>query len=43
MNAFLPCAAMGTSLSRIGEYSLHNATLSILGMQRREIIGVERD
>jgi hypothetical protein len=43
MNALLLCAAMGASLSRIREYSLHNATLSILGVQRREIIGVERD
>lgn len=43
VNALLLCAAMGASLSRIGEYSPHNAAGSALTVQRRKIIGVERE
>jgi broad specificity phosphatase PhoE len=43
INALLLCAAMGASLSCIREYSLHNAAMSALKVQRRKIVAVERE
>jgi broad specificity phosphatase PhoE len=43
VNALLLCAATGVSLSRIREYSLHNASMSALTVQRRKIVAVERE
>lgn len=43
VHALLLCAAMGAELSRVREYSPHNAAMSSLTVMRRKIIGVERE
>jgi phosphoserine phosphatase len=42
VNALLLCAAIGTGLSRIREYSPHNTDVSTLTVQRGKIVDVER-
>jgi phosphoserine phosphatase len=43
VNALLLCAAVGACLGRIREFSLANATVSILKAQQGEIVAVERE
>jgi phosphoserine phosphatase len=43
VHALLLCAAIGSNLSRIREYSPHNAAMSAVTVQRGKIIAVERD
>jgi phosphoserine phosphatase len=43
VNALLLCAALGADLSRLREYSPHNAAVSSLTVQRGKIIAVERE
>jgi broad specificity phosphatase PhoE len=42
VNALLLCAALGASLSRIREFSLPNLAASILRVEQRRVIAVER-
>jgi phosphoserine phosphatase len=42
VNALLLCAAIGASLSRVREYSPHNASVSALTVKRGKIIAVKR-
>jgi phosphoserine phosphatase len=42
VNALLLCAAIGTGLSRIREYSPHNTDVSTLTVQRGKIVDLER-
>jgi broad specificity phosphatase PhoE len=43
VNALLLCAAIGASLSRIRDYSLHNTAVSAITVQHGKIIAVERE
>jgi len=43
VNALMLCAAIGASLSRIRDYSLHNTALSAITVRRGKIIAVERE
>jgi phosphoserine phosphatase len=43
VNALLLCAAIGAGPSRIREFSLHNAAVSALTVQRGKIIAVEKE
>ena len=43
VNALLLCAALGVSLSRIREFSLPNVAASILRVEQRRVIAVERE
>jgi broad specificity phosphatase PhoE len=43
VNALLLCAAIGASLSRIRDYSLHNTAVSAITVQRGKIIAMERE
>jgi probable phosphoglycerate mutase len=43
VNALLLCAAVGATLSRIREFSLANATVSLLKVQRKKIVAIERE
>ena len=42
VNARLLCAALGASLSRIREFSLPNVAASILRVEQRRVVAVER-
>jgi broad specificity phosphatase PhoE len=43
VNALLLCAAIGASLSRVRDYSLHNMAVSAITVQSGKIIAVERE
>jgi broad specificity phosphatase PhoE len=43
VNALLLCAAVGACLSRIRQFSLANATVSLLKVQKGKIVAIERE
>ena len=43
VNALLLCAALGACLSRIREFTLANAAVSVLQVRRGEIVAVQRE
>jgi broad specificity phosphatase PhoE len=43
VNALLLCTAIGASISRIREYSLQNAAVGAITVQRGKIIAAERE
>jgi broad specificity phosphatase PhoE len=43
INALLICAALGAPLSRLWEFSQNNGSLSVLRVERRQIVAVEKE
>jgi broad specificity phosphatase PhoE len=43
INALLICAALGAPLSRVWEFSQNNGSLSVLRVERRQIVAVEKE